>query len=746
MSDKPAAPGGAPALPKETGTSSSVFNQSLPEKPSTTASSSSPETSLQSLNPDFVIDVKVSTDAKDAAQNKKNIDKLVSLLTSSGFYLQIRQGNPGSVFIFVKSTFDQLRSLHISSEIKDYTFGVQKLIPKGEDLTIESLDSVVTPAEKLRLVYDFLTSPSYDSGLGITPTVGEWAFVSSIFPPHDPELNMAWIKRWAMRGLIDDNELDWARNQFGEKCAFYFAYLHFYTLWLVAPAVLGFIIHFFVGCYSVFFGIFNIVWGVVFINAWKRKENVLALRWGVKGSPQLETPRHAFKPLSFEVDPVTGIKKPSYPYWKRAAKQLASVPLILGAVLVIFLLQSFALTVEIFITQVYHGPLKSVLKLIPTIVLAAVVPTVVAIYRIIVFKIIAWENHATDDSFNYSFNQKLFSVSFITSTGSMFLTAFVYLPFGHSIIPHLEFVSSSVNTFVGRDIAGSTEYQVNGNRLEDQVLYMMVTAQVISTFMETVVPYIQIRALEKVDQFISKGVPTFEDSPSEAQYLTNTRLHAKLPEFSVDAEYQEMVIQFAFVNIFGVAWSLAPVAAILNDWLELRGDAGKIAFFTRRPVPERADSIGFWHSDLRYVSWIGSVVTTSLVIMYGPTYHNFANLTKGGFGLVSIDVRVLLAAIIIAEHFYFFLGRAVALVFSKFPTPDEIADEKEKYLIRKDFVALQLNAIPEAASIGKRSLTKPSAEELKWKALSSTEAQAASAIKATVDSYIAKTTDSKKNA
>ncbi|VVT58266.1 uncharacterized protein SAPINGB_P006120 [Magnusiomyces paraingens] len=749
-----ASPADRPVPPKETGSSlpDPILLETKPTDSKPIESTKKPAaekktstaTSLPELNPDYVIEVKVSTDPKDNQLNESTLEKLVSLLITSGFYVQIRQGNPGSVFVFIKTTFDLLRTLHINAGIQDYQVGVQRLIPKGDDLSIESLDSKISPAEKLRLVYEFLTSPKYEKGLGITPALGEWSFVTSIFPLTDHDLNAEWFKRWKARPYIDDQEIDFLRSHFGEKVAFYFAYLHFYTSFLFVPAILGFFMHFFIGCYTVFFGLFNIVWGVLFIHLWKRKENLLALRWGVKGSSAHTTPRSAFKPNAFEMDKITGVITPTYSYWRRVAKQLVSVPLILGAVAVIFLLQSLALVIEIFIVQVYHGPLKPVLKLIPTVVLAAIVPTVVAIYRLIILKIIGWENHETDDSFDYSFNQKLFSVSFITSTGSMFLTAFVYLPFGHLIIPHLDFVSTSVNTFIGRDIASGANYQVNGNRLEAQVLYMMVTAQIISTFTENVLPYFQVKALDKVDQFLSKGTPTFEDTPEESKYLEQVRASSKLPEFSVDAEYQEMVLQFSFVNIFGVAWSLAPFAGLLNNWFELRGDAAKIVYFTRRPIPKRTDSIGSWGSDLRYVTWIGTVVTTSLVIMYGPTYQKFADLSKGGFGLVNVDPRILLAALIFAEHFYFILNRIVALVLSKFPTPEELEDQKEQYLIRKDFVALQLANAPELSTLEKREST-PTDDELVWKAISNPKAQAIAAIKATVESYIAKTTEAKKN-
>ena len=47
-------------------------------------------------------------------------------------------------------------------------------------------------------------------------------------------------------------------------------------------------------------------------------------------------------------------------------------------------------------------------------------------------------------------------------------------------------------------------------------------------------------------------------------------------------EYLEMILQFGFVTIFVAACPLAPVFAILNNWVEIRLDAQKFVCETRR--------------------------------------------------------------------------------------------------------------------------------------------------------------------
>ena len=80
------------------------------------------------------------------------------------------------------------------------------------------------------------------------------------------------------------------RNYFGEKIAFYFEFLSFYTIMLIFPSVLGipvFIIQLIfepgddVYKWTLFvFGVLFILWMCVFYELWGRKEVYLSILWG----------------------------------------------------------------------------------------------------------------------------------------------------------------------------------------------------------------------------------------------------------------------------------------------------------------------------------------------------------------------------------------------------------------------------------------------------------------------------------
>ena len=77
------------------------------------------------------------------------------------------------------------------------------------------------------------------------------------------------------------------------------------------------------------------------------------------------------------------------------------------------------------------------------------------------------------------------------------------------------------------------------------------------------------------------------------------------------SEYLELVIQYGFVTLFVAVFPLAPLLALLNNWVEIRLDAYKYIVTTRRPVAERAQDIGAWYAILEFVSKLAVVTNVS---------------------------------------------------------------------------------------------------------------------------------------
>uniref|UniRef100_A0A7S1CF20 EF-hand domain-containing protein n=1 Tax=Bicosoecida sp. CB-2014 TaxID=1486930 RepID=A0A7S1CF20_9STRA len=69
---------------------------------------------------------------------------------------------------------------------------------------------------------------------------------------------------------------------------------------------------------------------------------------------------------------------------------------------------------------------------------------------------------------------------------------------------------------------------------------------------------------------------------------------ANLPEFETSDEYLDMAKQFVLVCSLTVAWAWAPLAAAINNNVEMRADAFKMVRAMRRPIPRRDEGIGEW--------------------------------------------------------------------------------------------------------------------------------------------------------
>ncbi|MEQ2157249.1 Anoctamin-7 [Goodea atripinnis] len=75
------------------------------------------------------------------------------------------------------------------------------------------------------------------------------------------------------------------------------------------------------------------------------------------------------------------------------------------------------------------------------------------------------------------------------------------------------------------------------------------------------------------------------------------------------------VLQFGFITIFVAAFPLAPLFALLNNWVEIRLDAHKFVCEYRRPVAERAQNIGVWFNILEALSHL-SVIANAFLIAF----------------------------------------------------------------------------------------------------------------------------------
>ena len=142
-------------------------------------------------------------------------------------------------------------------------------------------------------------------------------------------------------------------------------------------------------------------------------------------------------------------------------------------------------------------------------------------------------------------------MNFITSYSPIFLTAFIYVPFGKILVPYLNVFQLTAQKFTteGKPLP-TKSWEINPDRLTKQVIYFTVTAQIVNFVTEVIVPYAKrklFKAVEGVQAEMSSEKQSelqVRDVPEEHEFLKRVRDEAELDVYDVTVDYREMVIQF----------------------------------------------------------------------------------------------------------------------------------------------------------------------------------------------------------
>jgi hypothetical protein len=205
---------------------------------------------------------------------------------------------------------------------------------------------------------------------------------------------------------------------------------------------------------------------------------MLSVRWGSYGSFRVEKRRPHFRGDK----QTTNDDESSFPWWKREARIVASLPVILIFASVLVAILSGIFVFEAFVTQLYTGPGHRYISFSPTVLFISLVPRLLALYQNSAIAMTNWENHAHQSSYDYSLTVKTFALSGLVAYSGLALSAFVYVPFHEQVMTftYTTLLSSAPDATRG-GLFEHNLYQargkINPSRLQDQMFAFTVSTR-----------------------------------------------------------------------------------------------------------------------------------------------------------------------------------------------------------------------------------------------------------------------------
>lgn len=431
--------------------------------------------------------------------------------------------------------------------------------------------------------------------------------------------------------------------------------------------------YYFLRPYSYIFAIGVALWGAFFIQFWRVQEHKLTNHWSTVNCQSLAKSMTEFKPQSYRVDSLLGTARPYYPQWEIIVRStIANVPLFLISGCILLFLIAIAFIVDVTLSEVYSGPLKSIVSLLPAVVFQVLTLPFTFIYSIVAERLTKLENRRTKTDFQASLSGKMFLQNFMLSYTALFLISYIYGPFAEYFVPHYIQNRMSQSFFSVGYIAKST-FKLNPLRLRNQYIYFLTNAQVIN--------YITILAVPQLISYVKKhymSKPTrdlhIQDIPSETVTLKRARSEAEKIEYDCYNDYKDFVLMFGFLVMFSPIYPLAPIFSLVNCVLYIRSSVYRFTKMVKKPVPCRVDSIAPWDQRLSLLSWLGCITMPSICYFYSST-------TKPS------DKSMMIAAVIglLSEHLWFLLRMFISSVFPVDKTFFAPAKERQHLLAERSF-------------------------------------------------------------
>lgn len=448
--------------------------------------------------------------------------------------------------------------------------------------------------------------------------------------------------------------LDSVEQYYGQGVGFLFAFMAFYTRWLIAPSLLGLVVfavqvrerrldHWLCLPYAVYI----MVWASFMLTYWRQKQSVLAYRWGVLEFEADETERPQFVGRETRIADGAEVRK-VFPAWRRVLRYLVSAPLLAVTILAILcvmislfstqdrLLREYVRgdrsfdfapsAASISSTETRHSlalqsngtataPLTFSLSVAedPTFwVIAFFYPS---LYSILIYasakvcdflseKLNDFENHRTQSTYLNRLILKVFSFRFIAVFTNLYWYAFTpsqdagtaYIRVAVVMFCLLT-VGSWGEAFMDACLPALYQrvlmYRLRRNvSLENRRLYRAKEH-------DDETGNARREAIERKERLLGHARSSVWDEACQVSYTTF-------------ADYSALVVQFGLIIFFAAIFPLAPLIALLNNLVMIRLRAYKICYTMQRPLSHKCSGVGVWEDILQIMSVMGVLTNLAL--------------------------------------------------------------------------------------------------------------------------------------
>ncbi|XP_052795282.1 anoctamin-4-like isoform X2 [Mya arenaria] len=413
-----------------------------------------------------------------------------------------------------------------------------------------------------------------------------------------------------------------------------------------------------------FFALVICLWGTIFLEFWKRHNARLAYEWDVDQFEMNEPDRPEFFGTKLKKDPVTQEANWFYPFKRQLIKFTISASALLFMIMLVFVSLAAVVVYRVIISVDYCSGMSAISCLLTSSLLSAVLNAISIIilgkvYDWVAMQLTLWENHRTQTQFDDALIIKLFAFSFANSYSSCFYIAFVRGRIDGGVFG----LGPEYNDACEGESASCM------SQLSFQVLVLMLAKPIPRFLIDIVLPFVK-RLWRKWRCCRNQVKDNVEITRTQA-FLYKERFKPAIADFTL-TEYTEKVIIYGFLCLFAAAFPLAPLVALLVLFIDKYIDAKRLLWLNRRPVAFIAQDIGMWYSILNFVNLV-SVISNGFLIAFGSSWG------------LSYSPYTRLWIVIGFEHIVFALKFFLAYLIPDVPKDVRLAIRREKYQVAKLF-------------------------------------------------------------